>query len=46
MVAISPDLGERYVRTIYNDDWVAEKFGPGCLKEPADTLSELTTVRN
>lgn len=46
VVAISPDLGERYVRTIYNDDWVAEKFGPGCIKEPADTLSELTTVRN
>ncbi|GAA2835281.1 2,3-diaminopropionate biosynthesis protein SbnA [Kitasatospora paracochleata] len=46
VVAIAPDLGERYVRTIYNDDWVADKFGPGCLKEPAEHLSELTTVRN
>ncbi|MGB3438461.1 MAG: 2,3-diaminopropionate biosynthesis protein SbnA [Actinophytocola sp.] len=26
-VAISPDLGERYLDTIYNDMWVAEHFG-------------------
>ena len=26
-VAISPDLGERYVDTIYNEDWVNEHFG-------------------
>lgn len=27
VVAISPDLGDRYLDTIYNDDWVKEKFG-------------------
>ena len=27
VVAISPDLGERYLDTIYNDAWVTEKFG-------------------
>lgn len=26
-VAISPDLGERYLDTVYNDMWVAEHFG-------------------
>ncbi|WP_088348164.1 MULTISPECIES: 2,3-diaminopropionate biosynthesis protein SbnA [Rhodomicrobium] len=25
--AISPDLGERYLDTIYNDDWVKARFG-------------------
>ena len=27
VVAISPDLGERYLDTIYNDDWVQARFG-------------------
>ncbi|MEU8531390.1 MULTISPECIES: 2,3-diaminopropionate biosynthesis protein SbnA [Streptomyces] len=27
IVAISPDLGDRYVQTIYNDSWVASTFG-------------------
>jgi cysteine synthase A len=27
IVAISPDLGERYADTVYNPMWVAEKFG-------------------
>ncbi|WP_406278213.1 2,3-diaminopropionate biosynthesis protein SbnA [Embleya sp. NBC_00896] len=26
IAAISPDLGERYLRTIYNDGWVNERF--------------------
>lgn len=26
VVAISPDLGERYADTIYNDNWVAQRF--------------------
>ncbi|MEE1762428.1 2,3-diaminopropionate biosynthesis protein SbnA [Streptomyces sp. SP18BB07] len=28
VVAISPDLGERYLDTIYDDAWVDERFGP------------------
>jgi N-(2-amino-2-carboxyethyl)-L-glutamate synthase len=31
IVAISPDFGERYLDTIYNDQWVTERF-PNCLK--------------
>lgn len=27
IAAISPDLGERYLRTVYNDAWVAERYG-------------------
>jgi cysteine synthase A len=26
VVAISPDLGDRYADTIYNDDWVAAHY--------------------
>lgn len=26
VVAISPDMGDRYVDTIYNDEWVADRF--------------------
>ncbi|MFB8116607.1 2,3-diaminopropionate biosynthesis protein SbnA [Streptomyces sp. NPDC056465] len=46
VVAVSPDLGERYVQTIYNDDWVTGTFGPECLKESDDELFELTRARN
>jgi hypothetical protein len=31
-VAIAPDLGERYVDTIYNNEWVQEHFGDGILR--------------
>lgn len=31
IVAISPDLGDRYLDTIYNDQWVSERF-PSCLE--------------
>jgi 2,3-diaminopropionate biosynthesis protein SbnA len=30
-VAISPDLGERYLDTVYDDAWVAEHFGADLL---------------
>lgn len=31
IVAISPDLGDRYLNTIYNDDWVQHEF-PGLIE--------------
>ncbi|WP_210252356.1 2,3-diaminopropionate biosynthesis protein SbnA, partial [Agrobacterium vitis] len=31
VVAISPDMGERYLDTIYSDDWVADRFGEQAL---------------
>lgn len=27
VVAISPDMGDKYLDTIYSDSWVKEKFG-------------------
>jgi cysteine synthase len=30
-VTISPDLGERYVETIYADDWVQQHYGEGAV---------------
>lgn len=33
VVAISPDQGDRYLDTIYNDSWVAEHFGPELLSD-------------
>lgn len=31
VVALSPDLGDRYVQTVYNDDWAAAPYGPDAL---------------
>jgi N-(2-amino-2-carboxyethyl)-L-glutamate synthase len=36
VVGISPDFGDRYARTIYDDAWVTEVFGPECLAEPIE----------
>lgn len=33
VVAIAPDLGDRYLDTIYNDDWVTARFGAQVLAE-------------
>lgn len=34
VVAISPDLGDRYADTVYSDDWVVRHFGAGVLETP------------
>lgn len=31
VMAISPDMGERYLETIYSDDWVSQRIGPAAL---------------
>jgi hypothetical protein len=31
-VAISPDLGERYLDTVYRPDWVRENYGEEALE--------------
>lgn len=41
IVAISPDFGDRYVDTIYNDDWVAERFPELALPHTADRMSDI-----
>ncbi|MFE1872685.1 2,3-diaminopropionate biosynthesis protein SbnA [Streptomyces sp. NPDC059496] len=42
-VCIAPDMGDRYLTTLYNDRWVLENFGPEGLRplhplEPAQLL--------
>ncbi|MFF7868649.1 2,3-diaminopropionate biosynthesis protein SbnA [Streptomyces qaidamensis] len=37
VVAIAPDMGERYLGTVYDDDWVAARFG-------VDPVSQLPAV--
>lgn len=32
VVAISPDMGERYLETLYSDDWVSQRLGPEALQ--------------
>ncbi|MFI5783882.1 pyridoxal-phosphate dependent enzyme [Nocardia sp. NPDC051570] len=34
-VVIAPDLGDRYMDTVYNDDWVLENFGPRAVQAAA-----------
>ena len=31
VVALSPDLGDRYVQTVYDDEWVSRTYGPHVL---------------
>ncbi|KJK51705.1 cysteine synthase [Lentzea aerocolonigenes] len=38
-VVISPDLAERYVDTVYDDNWVSEHFGPELATVPGRVLS-------
>ncbi|MDX3227899.1 2,3-diaminopropionate biosynthesis protein SbnA [Streptomyces sp. ME19-01-6] len=33
-VCVSPDMGDRYLDTVYNDAWVAANFGPQALLPP------------
>lgn len=33
VVVLSPDMGDRYVKTIYDDMWVADTFGTGVLDD-------------
>jgi cysteine synthase A len=42
-VAISPDLGDRYLDTIYQDQWVEDIYGAGALSQDltAETLTEV-----
>ncbi|GAA2425078.1 2,3-diaminopropionate biosynthesis protein SbnA [Streptomyces glaucus] len=34
-VCIAPDMGDRYLDTVYDDAWVVEHFGPEALAPPA-----------
>ncbi|BCY14203.1 2,3-diaminopropionate biosynthesis protein SbnA [Actinoplanes sp. L3-i22] len=38
VVVISPDLGERYLDTIYNDRWVIDRYGPDLMHAIEDDV--------
>jgi cysteine synthase A len=46
VVGIAPDFGDRYARTVYDDAWVAERFGPDSLLETAPDSTALSTTRS
>ncbi|MER7700388.1 MULTISPECIES: 2,3-diaminopropionate biosynthesis protein SbnA [unclassified Streptomyces] len=37
-VAIAPDLGERYINTIYNDAWVSDHYGQVDIRELLESI--------
>lgn len=39
-VAIAPDLGERYLDSIYQESWVWENYGAGSLETTDDTVNK------
>jgi len=43
-VAISPDLGDRYLDTIYHDQWIADIYGAEVLAENGSRLSAPPTA--
>ncbi len=43
VVAIAPDLGDRYLDTVYNDEWVIARFGPDALTERELVSTRFTT---
>ncbi|QWF78792.1 putative siderophore biosynthesis protein SbnA [Amycolatopsis sp. CA-230715] len=43
-VAIAPDLGERYLDTVYHDQWVADIYGPEVLDDTTDYDASLSTT--
>jgi N-(2-amino-2-carboxyethyl)-L-glutamate synthase len=43
-VAIAPDLGERYLDTVYHANWVLDLYGEDVLSEDVVSSDELTTA--
>jgi cysteine synthase A len=45
VVGISPDFGDRYAWTIYDDAWVTERFGPDCIADVSPHPTVLPTAK-
>ncbi|MFE9440011.1 2,3-diaminopropionate biosynthesis protein SbnA [Streptomyces sp. NPDC006602] len=45
VVAVSPDFGDRYAHTIYDDDWVADRLGVSAASLSPSDQPELSAVR-
>ncbi|MGW9432037.1 2,3-diaminopropionate biosynthesis protein SbnA, partial [Streptomyces decoyicus] len=39
-VAISPDLGERYLDTVYQSNWVRHMYGPEAIDVDESAIAE------
>ncbi|CAL9609335.1 2,3-diaminopropionate biosynthesis protein SbnA [Streptomyces sp. enrichment culture] len=44
VLALSPDMGEGYLDTVYSDEWVTERFGPAVLDAPTTTVNHLIGI--
>jgi cysteine synthase A len=44
VVAIGPDNGDRYLDTVYDDDWVRERFGPRLLPAVAPSAPSVPSI--
>jgi cysteine synthase A len=40
LVALSPDAGERYLNTVYDDDWVRRWYGADALGAPLPDVAD------
>jgi cysteine synthase A len=45
VLAVSPDFGDRYLDTIYNDDWVTDRYGPEVLDDAPAADRPLPALR-
>ena len=43
-VAIAPDLGERYLDTVYSPSWLGEHFGDGVLEPPVEVAADVRSA--
>ncbi|WP_328307319.1 2,3-diaminopropionate biosynthesis protein SbnA [Actinomycetospora sp. NBC_00405] len=43
-VAIAPDLGERYLDTVYSPSWLGEHFGDGVLEPPVEVVADVRSA--
>jgi len=46
VVVISPDFGDKYVDTVFNDDWAAERFPELGLRAQAAAAKSALTVHS
>ncbi len=46
VVALSPDAGDRYLDSVYDDDWVRSFYGPEALAPIDSELDDLIATRN
>ena len=43
-VAIAPDLGERYLDTVYSPSWLGEHYGDDVLEPPVEVVADVRSA--